>query len=184
MSKNLSRWGRLALVTLAVGLCAGCVQETKNGDGYQFTYELWVPLSVMGGGILCLLIGGILWAFRNGYKWTLIVLGAIGTLVGPAMFFEYAEVDPQGFTIRTGIPYFASPESVQFDDVQGVRETKKVTRRRRGGKATNYYYEFQLKSGQTISVNMTGNDLRRRAKIRIDQQLTDRSIDVVEDFEP
>ena len=184
MRANLSRWWRLALMILAIGLCTGCIQETESGSGHKFTYELWVPLSVMGGGILCLVFGGVLWAFRNAYKWTLIVLGVIGTLLGPSMFFEYATVDPQGFSIRTGIPYFTSPESVQFDDVQGVRQTKKVTRGRRGRRTTNYYYEFQLKSGQTTSVNMTGNDLRRRAKTRIDQQLTDRNIVVVDDFEP
>src|SRR5687768_12946383 len=108
MSVKLSKWGRWALLILTIGLCTGCIQETPSGDGFKVTYELWVPLSVLGGGLLCLAFGGVLWAFRNGYKWTLIVLGVIGTLLGPSMFFEYAEVDPHGFRIRTGIPYFAS----------------------------------------------------------------------------
>ncbi len=183
MKPFVSRTVHAVVFVVIALLCAGCVQETRNGDSVKYTYQLWVPLSILAGGIGGLLLGGVLWSFQNRYKWTLIVIGLIGVLIGPAMFLDHATVDPQGFSIRTGIPYFAATETVKFDDVQQVRQTKRVTRGRRGRKTTNYYYEFDLKSGQTVAVNVTGNELRMQARRRIDDQLTARNIDVVDDFE-
>ena len=42
----------LSLVLLVLVVAGGCVSETKAGDKTIITYEWWVPLSVMVGGIV------------------------------------------------------------------------------------------------------------------------------------
>jgi hypothetical protein len=177
-----SRLIYLFLVAVIGLLCAGCVQETRNGDGAKYTYQLWVPLSITAAGIGGTVIGGVLWTFQNRYKWTLLVIGVIAVVMGPSTFLDYATVDAQGLSIRTGLPYLAATERVQFDDVQQVRETEKISRGRRGRKTRTSYYEFDLKSGETIAVSVSGNVLRQQARHRINEQLQARGIQVVRDF--
>lgn len=182
MKSFVSRFVPLVPIAVIALLCTGCVQETRNGDSAKYTYQLWVPLSITAAGIGGALIGGVLWTFQSRYKWTLIVIGVIGVVMGPSTFLDYAAVDAQGLSIRTGLPYLAATERVQFDDVQQVRETEKISRGRRGRKTRNYYYEFDLKSGETVAVSVSGNVLRQQARHRIDEQLQARGIQVVRDF--
>lgn len=172
---------QMAAIVLVAVLCLGCVQETRSGDSVKYTYQLWVPLTLLLGGIGSSAVGAFLWTIQNRYKWMFIVFGLIGVVVGPSMFLDYARVDAKGLEIRTGIPYVAAREQVQFDDVQQVRATERVSRGRRGRKTTKYYYEFDLKSGETVAVNISGNVLRQQARQRIDEQLQARGIQVVHD---
>jgi hypothetical protein len=101
---------------------------------------------ITAAGIGGTLIGGVLWTFQNRYKWTLLVIGAIAVVMGPSTFLDYAAVDAQGLSIRTGLPYLATTERVQFDDIQQVRETEKISRGRRGRKTRTSYYLHFLKT--------------------------------------
>jgi len=170
----------LLLVLLVVVVFAGCVQETRNGDSVKYTYELWVPLTILLAGAVGLVIGVIGFTRSMNYSWVLCLLGVGGLLAGPSMMCDYATVDPQGFKIRTGFPFIASTQQVQFADVASVREIKKVTRGRRGRKSTNYYYVFHLKNGSSVEVNVSG-DLRSKARISIDRQLAAHGIEPVDE---
>jgi hypothetical protein len=163
-------WAVLSLFVVVV--FAGCVQETRNGDSVKYTYELWVTLSILLAGAVGVVVGVIGFTRSMNYSWVLFLLGIGGLVAGPSMMCDYAVVDKQGFKIRTGIPFMASQEQVQFDDVTSVQETEKVTRGRRGRKTTTYYYVFTLKDGKSVEVNISGSDIRKKARTKIDEQLS------------
>jgi hypothetical protein len=177
-------WVVLSLLVVVVS--AGCVQETRSGDGVKYTYELWVPLSILFGGAIGLVAGVIGFMRSINYSWVLCLLGIGGLVAGPSMLCDYAVVDSQGFKVRTGIPFMASIQQVQFADVTSVRQTKKVTRGRRGRKTTTYYYVFDLKNGTSVEVNISGSDLRQSARRGIDQQLSAHGFEAVDQtaFDP
>jgi hypothetical protein len=186
MSSLTSRRFWVVFSLLVVVATAGCVQETRNGDSVKYTYELWVPLSILFGGAVGLVAGVIGFTRSMNYSWVLCLLGVGGLVAGPSMMCDYAVVDPQGFKIRTGIPFMASTQQVQFADVKSVRQIKKVTRGRRGRRTNTYYYVFDLADGTSIEVNISGNDIRSNARRSIDQQLATRGIQAVDEtgFEP
>lgn len=186
MSSLTSRRFWVVFSLLAVVATAGCVQETRNGDSVKYTYELWVPLSILFGGAVGLVAGVIGFTRSMNYSWVLCLLGVGGLVAGPSMMCDYAVVDSKGFTIRTGIPFMASTQQVQFADVKSVHQTKKVTRGRRGRKTTTYYYVFDLANGTSVEVNISGNDIRSSARRSIDQQLAAHGVQAVDEtgFEP
>lgn len=102
----------------------------------------------------------------------------IGLLFGPTMFLDYVLVDSKHCEARTGLPFFASSESVDFDNVRAVHEYTRISRSRRGGKTTHRYYVFHLKNGGTVEMKVSGY-LRQDARQKIDEQLAGRGIQVV-----
>ena len=176
-----SHWFWVVCSLFALSSIAGCIQETKNGDSVKYTYELWVPLSILFGGAVGLLAGVFGFMKSMNYSWVLCLLGVLGLVFGPSMMCDYAVVDSKGFTIRTGLPYIASVQQAQFADVSAVHHIKKVTRGRRGRRINNYYYVFDLKSGGSVEVNISSNELRMNARRRIDEQLSAHNINFLDE---
>jgi hypothetical protein len=51
--KSANSLSRLLLpaVVLSIAIAAGCVQETRSGDGVKYTYALWAPLSIIAASV-------------------------------------------------------------------------------------------------------------------------------------
>lgn len=178
MARN-SRWYCLAglfLLTLS-----GCVQESTTGTTKTFSYQLWVPISVVLGGIAAG-VGG--WFYRKKdakMGWSFAILGpALALLFGPSLFLDRAVVSDTGLSIRTGILAATAAHDVKYDDLQRVRITVEETRGRRGRKKKNTYLICELKSGQQAKVPVN-NDVSEAAAPHFLLGVAQRKIDIVDE---
>ena len=149
---------RYKLYFVAAGLlllCTGCVNETVEGTTQTFTYELWVPISLLIGGLAATLIG---WFFRDvlgRFGWALLVLGPLlAVFFAPSMFRDRAVVTETAFSLRTGIWGLTSVHEVEYDDLAMIRITLEESRGRRGRKRSNYYLVCKLNDGSEAKVPM------------------------------
>lgn len=149
---------RLALIAcLLLCTCSGCTTESTDGDTTTFSYELWVPLTMIFGGAALTVAGFFLNSFSQRLSWTMMLLGLGGTLLmGPGMFLEYASVSPQEFNLRTGFWFYPTSHSVRFDNIAGIQVTSEETRGRRGRKSKEFYIVCGLKSGGQEKIPVGG----------------------------
>ena len=70
------------------------------------------------------------------------------------MLLTSVRVNDEGFQVHNGIWGATANADIKFADVSGVRLTSETTRSRRGGKRTNYYLNFDRRSGQSEKISI------------------------------
>ena len=114
----------------------GCVKETTESTIQTFSYELWVPLSVLLVGILATAAG---WKLRDTsarFGWGLVVMGPCAVfLFAPSLLREQVIVDDTGLYTRSGIWGLTAVRDVKYEDLQLVRFTFRAGPQRPGGDA-------------------------------------------------
>lgn len=140
---------------LAVASClalTGCVSESASGSGSTFKFEWWIPLLITVVSLLAL-VGGVFFMTRKKQgAWVAVLLGILGLLFGPNMFFDKAVVDDEHFELRTGIMFSPTTFDIKWDNVTSINGTAEEKSGRRGRKTTSFYLNFALKSGGTEKV--------------------------------
>ena len=143
----------VATGTFVLLAASGCVHEGSDGPTRSFTYELWVPLSVLLVGIFAALGGWFLRKTSARFGWGLLVLGAIAAIVfAPSLLRDRAVVDDASFSIRTGIWGVTAVHHVRFDSLQKVRIISEEVRGRRGSKRTNFYLLCETSDGDNVKL--------------------------------
>ena len=138
---------------LFVLLMSGCVNESTSGESQTFTYELWVPASVLIFGVVASVAGWFLRSSLGRFGWALLILGPLAALFGaPSLFLDRAVVDETRFTLRTGIWGMTSVHEVEYDELKRVSVISEEVRGRRGRKSTNYYLECQRNDGTKAKI--------------------------------
>ena len=163
MLNRLARMMRnVVMGAVALGL-VGCVKESRVEDETLYCYDWWVPLLVLLGSIILFPIGLALRSKLGSWAWTIIILSALGALLGaPSLLMEKTQVTKDGFEVRGGVWGMTSKFNVRFDDVRDIRLTQEETKTRRGGKKKNYYMECNTASSGLQKVPL-GNDVRMAA---------------------
>lgn len=145
---------RLALIVSALALTAltGCVTETPSGSGSTYKFEWWIPTGLTVVSLLAI-VGGVFAVSRkkNG-GWIAVLVGIIGLVLGPSMFFDRAVVDDEHFELRTGIVFSPTTFDIKWDNVASIYGSSEQRTGRRGRKSTSHYLNFVLKSGGTEKV--------------------------------
>jgi hypothetical protein len=162
----MSRPIRIAGV-LAVASClllTGCVSESKAGTGSTFKFDWWIPTLITVVALL-LVVGGVLFTVRKKQgAWVAILVGVVGLLFGPNMFFDRAVIDDDHFELSTG--FFFSPTyfNIKWDNVSSIIGSTEEKTGRRGRKSTSFYLNFNLKSGGSEKV--PSGDLMKNGPIK------------------
>ncbi|HEY1784917.1 MAG TPA: hypothetical protein VGG30_05180, partial [Pirellulales bacterium] len=135
----------LAILLAVVG---GCVQESTDGATQTFSYELWLPVCVLLGGIVAAPAGWYLREYSGRLGWALLIGGPIAAIFfAPSLFRDRAIIDDAGFSLRTGIWGLTAVHEVKFDDIKVVRVTAEEVTGRRGRKETKVYMICERKDG-------------------------------------
>jgi hypothetical protein len=95
-----------SLVLIAVTLVAtsGCVHESSEGSTRVFSYDLWVSMSVLLGGVIGAPAGWLLRKRFGRFGWALLIVGPLAAvLLGPSLFLERSAIDENGLAVRSGI---------------------------------------------------------------------------------
>jgi hypothetical protein len=168
------------LSAILLVILGGCVQETTDGATQTFTYEWWVPLSVLLAGIVAAPAG---WVLRNSSErlgWALLILAPIAAIFfAPSLFRDRAMVDDSGFSVRTGIWGLTAVHEVKFDDLKQVRLISEEVTGRRGAKHTNFYLLCERKDGTSAKVPLN-NTVSEAAAPHFVQRLADHGIPIAE----
>ncbi len=168
-----------AFAALLLATASGCVRESSDGSSHAFSYQFWLPLIIMLGGIVAMPAGWFLRSVSGRLGFGLLILGPIGALgFAPSLFLESTKVDQDAFTVRSGIWGMTACHCVKYDDVRQVRIVAEQVRGRRGSKRTNYYLVCERKDGGTDKVGIN-NDVTESAAPHILQQMTDHNVPIV-----
>lgn len=149
----------LFLLALILITASGCVRESQSGTARTFKYQLWLPLSVLVGGIVAGPVGWFL--RRQRYGWAMLVLGPLATLFfAPTLFLERVTLDDNTYTVRSGIWGMTASHQVDLSKLKYVAITTEENRGRRGRTTTSTYLICNNQDGsvQKLSVN---NDVTR-----------------------
>lgn len=150
MQNKISKFCCFAVI---LGATCGCVSEETDGATHVFTYETWVPLSVLLGGLAAAPAGWFLRKSSARFGWALLLLGPVAAIFfAPSLFRDRAEVDETSLFIRTGIWGLTAVHEVPFDTLEQVRIVSEETRGRRGRKRTNYFMLCEQNNGNTAKV--------------------------------
>ena len=142
----------MALLTLT-----GCVHEDIEGTTHTFTYEWWVPLSTVAGGLVASVGGWFLKDTIARLGWGMLIAGPLLiVLLAPSMFFDKAVVDETGMAINVGIWGSTSVHDVRYQDLQVIRIVMEESRGRRGRIDENYYLVCTRKDGTSAKVPLGG----------------------------
>lgn len=168
----------LPLVALCALSLAGCVSESTDGSTRVYSYQLWVPMSVLLGGMVAGPAGWFLRLSSARFGWALMIGGVIAGLgFAPSLFLDKATVSEQQFTQRTGIWGMTAVHTVNVDQLSHVRLTKEERRGRRGRKNTSYFMICHLKDGSQEKVPL-GNSVSQTAAGDFLQVVESRNISI------
>jgi len=169
----------LGFVVFVLAATTGCVRETTDGSARVFSYELWLPLLVLGAGVAAAPIGWVLRKTSGRLGWGLLIVGPLAAIFfAPSLFSERAVVDEEGYTSHGGIWGLTTSHEVRFDDLTLVRITSKEVRGRRGRRKTEYYIVCVRKDGTSEEVPVN-NDVTEAATLYFIEKLVDREIPVL-----
>ena len=137
-------------------LLVGCVQEDVQGSTRTYTYQLWLPVSILLGGVVAVPAGWFLRKTSSRMGWGLLIGGPIAAIVfAPSFFRDRAVVDDTTFSLRAGIWGFTAAQEVPFRDLQGIRIVFEEVRGRRGSRRTKYYMLCERSDGTTAKVPLS-----------------------------
>ncbi len=158
MKQNLGRFA-VALCFVAI---AGCYNKVNQNGSLVVSFQLWVPILVILGGLALIPIGIVL-AIQRKYIWgiVLIITGPIAAgFIAPGMFLDQAIAGPDEFYSRHGFWWSPTTHRVRYNDLREVRISIEEKMGRRG-KTTSYYFDCTYKDGRTERVPL--GDLMRQA---------------------
>lgn len=143
----------LLLPVAMLSVLAGCVRQSTQGAEKVYSYELWVPLSILLLGMSAAPVG---WLLRNSWKksgWGLLAAGPLFALVvAPTWFLASGRVSDESISMRRGF-WGLSRHEVRFDDLAELRLTKEVKRQgRRGARWTAYTLVCSRRDGSAIEI--------------------------------
>jgi MFS family permease len=162
-------------------LCtAGCVREEVSGTTRTFTYELWVPASILVGGIVAAVAGWFL-RQRGSWGWILLIGGPIAAIFfAPSMFRDRTVLTDERLQVTTGIWGMTAAHDVAFADLTMIRQIAEESRGRRGRRRTNYYLVCERKDGTSAKLPL-GNNLVEAAATPFMEAATARGIPYQDD---
>jgi MFS family permease len=136
----------------------GCVREEVSETTRTFTYGLWVPASLLVGGLAATVAG---WFLRQSgrWGWILMIGGPIAAIgFAPTMLLDRTVLDEQGIHVTSGIWGMTAKHDVAFADLANVRQIAEESRGRRGRKQTNFFLVCERKDGTSAKLPL-GNNL-------------------------
>lgn len=161
-------------------LClAGCTKKEDITDGIRVSYELWVGITAMLGGVVATVIG---WFARTkGWRgWLFFIIAVLGlTCFAPFPFVDHVTVTNQRISTQWGFWPIPTKHDFSLDDVTSVTMTKETSRSRRGGRRTSYYLNFRLNDGTTEKLT-AGNKLMEEAADELVSQLAAHGIQITD----
>src|SRR5688572_10959682 len=99
-----SRSPRLFAIILLVAAASGCVRQAEEASVKQFSYELWLPLGLLVGGIVAAPAGWYLRKSAGRVAWALLIGGPVAALMfAPSLLRDRVTVSADSFDMRTGI---------------------------------------------------------------------------------
>lgn len=150
MSRHSLYYFVIAILVLSL---TGCVQESSDGAGRIFTYQLWVPLSVLLVGVAGGVGGWFLREQSARIGWGLLIMGPLAAVFfAPSLLRDRAVVNDNKFSVRTGIWGLTAVHEVKLANLKQVRIISEQVRGRRGSKRTNYYLLCEGSDGATSKV--------------------------------
>jgi hypothetical protein len=137
-------------------LCAtwGDTTDSQEGDATAFHYPYWTPGLVLLGGIAAFLTGLLLrkmiprwgWVLRLG--WMLMIVGPVACAVlAPSLLMQKVAVNNEGFSIRRGIWFAPTVQTVRYGDLRGIEMVAETHRDRYGRLFTTYNLICHRKTG-------------------------------------
>lgn len=178
MSASYRRWCMLAGCCAVVLLAGGCVHKYESGGEKFFEYELWVPLSVLFGGLAAAPIGWVMRENAGRIAWALLIGGPIAALLfAPSLACDQVVVGKERFHVRTGIWGLTAVHDVEFSQIRQIRITAETSTSRRG-RRTSYYLNCDTASGtEKVGIN---NAVTEAAAPAILAEATDRGIPILD----
>jgi hypothetical protein len=171
---------RTFLPLTAIPLLTGCIRESVNGSETVYQNELWVSISMILGGLVLTPLGWFLRTKNGRFGWAFMILGLLLAFgFGPSALTDKVTVNDSALHVHSGFWVAPTDVSVKFDDVQSVRVTSETKRTRRGGRRTNYYFNFDMKSGPSQKVQMD-TLLMRGASERVAEAMNKQDIPIVD----
>lgn len=153
---NASRSYRAALLA-GLLLFSGCVKKEVQGDLMVWTYEMWVSIAVILGG-LAVAGGAFLFRKAGGGAWVVLIVALLAVFVmGPMAFVDRLEIDQQHLSARWGFWFAPTLHDIRFDNVSRIDYTKETRRGRRGRTNTSYYLVFTTKDGNQQKLGATNS---------------------------
>jgi hypothetical protein len=178
MRAAILRWIRPAIAIVLLS-AAGCTTETAEGNRFTYTFALWVPISVLLLGLVVSFAGWFVRLWKTFWGWVMIVMGPLlVVVVVPNLFIDSAVVDPEHFTLRTGLWFAPRHHNIRFADLTRLEMTSE-TRRGRRGTSTSYYFVCHFKNGGNEKVPL-GDLMRNGPSDRILQMVHGRGIPVID----
>src|SRR5688572_16715006 len=133
------RSSRLLLILLTVVAASGCVRQADEAGVQQFSYELWLPLVLLVGGVVAAPAGWYLRKSAGRGAWALLIGGPVAALMfAPSLYRDRVTVSADSFAMSTGIWGMTSVHDVKFAEVNRMRLIMEESRGRRGRKNYNY----------------------------------------------
>jgi hypothetical protein len=161
---------------------SGCVRETTEGETRVFTYETWVPASVLLGGMAAGVAGWFLRSVTNRLGWGLLIAGPIlAILFGPSLFMDRASIDSKSLSIRTGIWGMTATHEVNLDKLKQVRLVSEEKTGRRGRKRTEYFMLCELTDGTSAKVPVN-NSISEAVAPHFLDLVASRNLPIVDDI--
>ena len=169
----------LAWIGAALGciVLAGCYQRVQENGSLVFSFQLWVPLLVVLGGLLAIPIGLV--QFARGKRLAGIFLAVAGPVaavaIAPGIFLDRVVVNQEGFYSRHGFWWDPTIHQIRYSELNLVRlgyETK--TGRR--GISYSYHFDCFFKSGKQERVPL--GDIMREALPEIAEQFRSHGVPV------
>jgi hypothetical protein len=165
-----------------IGICAvllaGCYKKEVQQDGaIVFSFQPWVPLLVIVGGVAAVPVGFVLWP-RGQRTWGAgcVILGVLAVVgLAPGMFLDKVSVGPEGFYSRHGLWFSPQTHSIRYEELAHVRVTveERGSRRRR---TYSYYFDCYFKNGGQERVPL--GDIMREALPEIADQFRKHGVQV------
>ena len=160
---------------------AGCIHESSDGPTKTFTYELWVPLSVLLIGVVAVPSGWFLRKENEKLGWGLLVIGSLASILfAPSLFRDRAIVDDSTFSLRTGIWGLTAIHEVKFQNLKQVRIVSEQVSGRRGMKRTNFYFLCERNDGTSVKVPVANNVSQAAAPYFL-KRITDLGIPILDE---
>jgi hypothetical protein len=105
-----------------------------------------------------------------------LIVGVLGLLIAPMLFFERTHVNDQGVDVHSGIYGMTANLNVNFDSVNSIRVAQEETGGRRSRQIEVLY--FDMKGGESARFPLN-NDVKIEAGKEIVARAAKRGIPVV-----
>lgn len=157
---------------------AGCYRKTVEDGAIVYSFQPWVPLLTLVGGVVAVPVGIALYRGNN-RTWgaACVILGplAAGGLA-PGMFQDHVRVDAEGFQSRHGFWFAPTVHNIRYADLDQVRVSFEEHRSLRRRRSYSYYFDCYFKSGAQERVPL--GDIMRQALPEIAEQFRSHGVPV------